>query len=51
MIIFQTVHPFTTYLDIFIHYKASGKADWEVKRIKKIFKGYTVILLLLYYIY
>ena len=38
-IIFQTVHPFTTYLDIFIHYKASGTVDWEAKRIKKIFKG------------
>ena len=39
-IIFQTVHPFTTYLDIFIHYKASGTVEWEAKRIKKIFKGY-----------
>ena len=28
------------YLDISIHYKASGTVDWEAKRIKKIFKGY-----------
>ena len=48
MIIFQTVNPFTTYLDIFIHYKARGKADWEVKRIKKIFKGYTVLNVILH---
>ena len=48
MIIFQTVNPFTTYLDIFIHYKARGKADWEVKRIKKIFKGYTFLNVILY---
>ena len=34
--------------DIFIHYKASGKADWEVKRIKKIFKGYTVLNVILH---
>ena len=35
-------------IDIFIHYKASGKADWEVKRIKKIFKGYTVLNVILH---